>query len=95
MIMARYLIESPHTEAECLDALDQILAQGDASLAKWDWGCMVDDHRGWAIVEADSEAAARKTLPNILRKKARIVEVDKFTRKDLEGIHKRMAAGKK
>lgn len=93
--MARYLIESPHTEAECLDALDQILAQGDASLAKWDWGCMVDDHRGWAIVEADSEATARKTLPNILRKKARIVEVDKFTRKDLEGIHKRMAAAKK
>jgi hypothetical protein len=56
---------------------------------------MVDDHRGWTIVKADSEATARKTLPNILRKKARIVEVDKFTRKDLEGIHKRMAAAKK
>ena len=93
--MARYLIESPHTMSECLKALDETLAMGDAKLAQWDWGCMSGDHRGWVVVEAENEATARNMVPSIVRKKAKIVKVDKFTRGDIEGIHIKMAAGKK
>ena len=34
--MAKYLIESLHTEEECLKALDETLAKGTDLLAKFD-----------------------------------------------------------
>jgi len=52
-IMAKYLIESPHTEEECLQALDETLEKGTDLLAKFDWGCMSGEHTGWAVVDAE------------------------------------------
>ena len=37
--MAQFSIESVHTPAECLQALDDILAQGKDMLNKYNWGC--------------------------------------------------------
>ena len=87
--MARYLIESPHTPAECLKALDAMLEKGAATLAKYDWGCMEGVHTGWTTVEAANESAARDTLPSSLRSKARIVKLNKFTPKEIESFHKK------
>jgi hypothetical protein len=50
--MERFLIETPHTDEECLSLLDQILAMG--YLHNFDWGCEDGDHTGWAIIEADN-----------------------------------------
>ena len=41
-----YLIESPHTKEECLQALDDVLARGPEFLARFEWGCMSGDHTG-------------------------------------------------
>jgi len=87
--MAQYLIESAHTPAECLQALDDVSAQGEDMLAKYNWGCMAGDHRGWVLVEADSESAARSMVPSNVRSKARITKVNKFTRKEIESFHKK------
>jgi hypothetical protein len=82
-----YLIESPHSKEECLQALDDVLARGPEFLAKFDWGCMSGDHTGWAIVEAGSEAAARSTVPVLVRGKARVIEVSKFTPEQIRSFH--------
>ena len=87
--MAQYLIESPHTKEECLQALDEVLAQGPELLAKFDWGCGADEHTGWATVEAASESAARNLVPSFLRSKARIVPVNKFTPEQIRSYHKK------
>jgi len=87
--MAKYLIESPHTEEECLQALDETLAKGTDLLAKFDWGCTSGEHTGWAILDAGSEAAARNMVPSFLRSKARIVKVDKFTAQQIKSFHQK------
>ena len=87
-IMAKYLIESPHTSEECLRSLDEVLAQGPGQLARYDWGCAAGDHTGWVTVEADTESAARSTVPGFLRGKARIVGLNKFTSEQIGSFHK-------
>jgi hypothetical protein len=87
--MAKYMIESPHTEEECTRALDETLAKGSDILAKFDWGCMSGEHTGWAIVDAESESAARNMVPSFVRNKARVVKVDKFTPQQLKSSHQK------
>ena len=89
--MERYLIQSPHTPPECLRALDEILAKGPGSLARYEWGCMAGDHTGYAIVEARSETEARESVPEFLRGKARLVKLNKFTPEQIREFHKKSA----
>jgi hypothetical protein len=90
--MARYLIESPHTNEECLRALDEILLRGPGALAKYDFGCMSGDHTGYVIVESGSESEARENVPSFLRGKARIVKVDKITPEQIKSFHQMKAS---
>ena len=85
-----YLIESPHSKDECLQALDEVLARGPRFLAQFDWGCMAGQHIGWATVEADSESEARSMVPTVVRSKARIVPVSKFTPEQIKSFHQKM-----
>jgi hypothetical protein len=89
--MASYLLESPHTDAECLRALDEISAgtRGPELLKKMHFGCMAGVHTGWAVVEADSEVAARDLLPAFLRSRAKAVKVGLFTKEQIKGFHKK------
>ena len=83
-----YVIESPHTKEECLQALDEVSARGPRLLAQFDWGCMAGQHVGWATVEAGSESEARNMVAPIVRNKARITPVSKFTAAQIESFHK-------
>jgi hypothetical protein len=83
-----YHIESPHTKEECLQALDETLAGGPQLLVQYDWGCMAGEHVGWATVEADSEPEARNMVPALVRNKARITPVSKFTPAQIESFHR-------
>jgi hypothetical protein len=89
--MANYMIETPHEDAECLRALDEIAAgaRGPELLKKTQFGCMSGVHIGWAIVEADSETAALEWLPAFLRAKAKVVKVDQFTPEQIASFHKK------
>ena len=62
-----YLIEQEHTKEECLQALDDILAEGPDILARYDFGCMAGDHTGYATIDARSEDAARDSHPALPR----------------------------
>ena len=86
--MPEYLIESPHTKEDCLQALDE-LKDTDPRLLNETWfGCVGGDHTGYSTVAATSESEARSRLPGFLRSKARVVEVSKFTPQQIESFHK-------
>lgn len=85
--MARYLIESTHTPEECLRSLDEILAQGQQELARYDFGCMDNDHTCYAIMEGGSKSAVQERVPTFLRRKTRVVELSKFTPEQIKSFH--------
>ena len=74
--MDRYLIETPHTAQDCHMLIEQIYAMG--YLYHFDWGCQDGVHSGWAVIEAESEAQARLAVPPLVRKKARVIRLNKF-----------------
>ena len=83
-----FLVETPHTKEECLAVLDGQLALGPDVLKKTFYGCAKgDDHTGYAIVDVKDEAEARKIVPGILAKKARIIEVGQFTPEMIKKFH--------
>ena len=75
--MERYLIETPHEANDCSILISQITAMG--FLYHFDWGCPDGVHSGWAIIVAEDEAQARMIVPPVLRGKARVVKLTKFT----------------
>ncbi len=75
--MDRYLIETPHTAQDCKLLIDQVYAMG--YLYHFDWGCMDGVHSGWAIIEAENEAQARLAVPSIVRNKARVIKLNRYT----------------
>jgi hypothetical protein len=88
--MARYLVQSQHTPAECLNGLDQVLAQGEGTLATYDFACAVGDHSNhicYTSIEAGSADEARGKLPSGIRSQAMVTEVGKFTAAQIRSFH--------
>jgi hypothetical protein len=86
--MARFLIEVPH-EAEkvaCARAVRILLTTGSHFLTHADWGCRDGEHVGRIIVEVESKEEARAILPPVYRSQAKIVELNKFTLKEIDEI---------
>jgi hypothetical protein len=88
--MERYLIETPHTEQNCLALIDEIHAQG--YLSNFDWGCKAGVHTGWAVIEAESEAQARMAVPPLVRGQAQVIRLNKFDATELALLHEEEAA---
>ena len=85
--MHRYLVISPHTPEECAKALDEVSAEGAATLAKFDWGCKSGDHTGYAWVTAKDEQEALSIVPESLRGEAKAVKLNKFSMAEIKAIH--------
>ena len=83
--MSRYLVVTPHIDKECLKLVEWIQVQG--YLHQFDWGCSAGEHCGWAILEADNESKAKLVVPPILRKKARVIKLNKFKDEDVMAAH--------
>ena len=87
--MAKFMVEMPHTSAECLQALDEISEHSATLLPKANWGCMAGVHNGWAVVDANNEAEVRQLVASpLMQKNARITKLSSFTRQDIESFHK-------
>ncbi len=84
--MDRYLIETPHSDANCLALLEALNARG--YLNNFDWGCKAGVHSGWAIIEAENEAQASLSVPPLVRNLARIVRLNKFTSREVMALHR-------
>jgi len=86
--MPKFLIEVPHegTTQACVQAIDLFHRTGSHFLTHADWGCMDGDHKAWITVEVDSKDEARRILPVPYRASAKIVQLNAFTREDLDNL---------
>jgi hypothetical protein len=85
--MARYMVEAPHNDTECLKTLDALEARGPEYLAKFEVGCLHGVHKSWAEFEAATETAARNELPKELRPRAEITQVDRINSAQIRSFH--------
>ncbi len=88
MVKNWYLVTSPHTQEECMQALDKVASLGQQNASQWKWGCMSGDHTGYAFVHADSPEQALKMVPDIIREKAKVEKVNEFTVDQIRAMHK-------
>ena len=88
--MPRFLVEVPHegTYAACVRAVEVFLQTGSHALTHADWGCKDGDHRAWLVVEVDSRDEARNVIPPLFRPLAKVIQLNAFTLKDLEDMHR-------
>ena len=86
--MAQFLIELPHTNEECLQAKDEVLAKGSEVLGNVVWGCEAGTHTGWAWIEAaDADEARDMIAGDFLRPMARVTEVKTYTPEQIRMLH--------
>lgn len=76
--MPRYLVESEHAAEDCERLIREFFYHG--YLHHFDWGCKDHVHTGWAIIEADNKDHALMAVPTLLRPKARVVQLVKFSK---------------
>ncbi len=88
--MPRFLIEVPHegTTAACNRAIELFLRTGSHFLTHADWGCKDGEHKAWLTVELDSKDEARAIIPSEIRSNAKVVQLNEFTLKDIEGMRR-------
>ncbi len=82
-----FMITSPHTQDECLKAMDELSSMGKAKLSLFTWGCMSGDHTSYGVVKAKSEADAKAMIPASVRGKAHVVKVVKLTQEQIKAFH--------
>jgi len=87
--MNRYLIETPHTNDNCLALVDELNAQG--YLNNFEWGCKAGSHTGWAIIEAEDETQARLCVPPLVRSQAHVTRLNKFSAQEIADLHDEQA----
>ena len=83
--MGKYLIVTPHTHGECVKLIKELHATG--YLHHFEWGCTSGEHCGWAFIEAEDERQAVLVVPPLLRKKARVIKLNKFEDEDVKTLH--------
>ena len=83
--MPSFLIESPHTEEECLKTLDHVVAMG--YVTHFQWACPSGQHTGYLILEASNKAEALMSVPPLVRNKARVTELVQFTSEQVKAMH--------
>jgi hypothetical protein len=82
----KFLIEVPH-EAEataCARAVKILLESGSHFMTHAEFGCRDGDHRAWMIMEFESKDEAMSALPPVLRPKAHIVALNRFSIQELD-----------
>jgi hypothetical protein len=87
--MPRYIIEDTHSVEDCLKVLDAFMHAGAHYLTNAEWGCEAGDHTAWIVIEAGSDEEARHLIPPIIRNRARLVRLNRFTPEQIRGFHER------
>jgi len=83
--MNRYLVETPHDREHCLHILDQFVAHGH--ITHFEWGCEFGNCTGYAMLEAENEEQALYAVPAILRGRARVIKLSRFTPEKIQEFH--------
>jgi len=84
-----YYVETSHTAAQCMAAMDELKNSKANLLSKMYMGCHHGNHTCYGFLSGGSEASVRGMLPESTKKSAKIVPVDKFTAAEIEAGHKK------
>lgn len=86
--MAKFLIEIPHESEKlaCLRSVSILLSTGSHFLTNADWGCYDGVHKAWFFMEAGSKEEALMVVPPAFRRETNIVQLNKFTLKDVNEL---------
>jgi len=90
--MARYIIQDSHEVEDCLKILDAFMRAGAHYLTNAEWGCEDGEHTAWIVVEAASEDEARHMMPPVIRNRARLVRLNRFTPDQIRAFHEQAEA---
>ena len=92
--MAKFLIEVPHEEATvaCARVVDVFLKTGSHYLSTADWGCKDGVHKSWMLVEVDGKEDALRIVPPAFRAHAKVIQLNTFSMKEIDGILKKHEA---
>ncbi len=92
--MPRFLIEIRHSDEYegCVKALDAIVNYGSHLVTNAEFGCEDGEHAGWLIVDLDTRGEALQMVPPQMRAGARIVQLRKWTRDEIEAMMKELEA---
>ena len=74
-----YMIETPHEKGECLKTLDAQMNTGPRIGNKFYYGCKDGDHTGYALVDLKDKKEGISQIPDFLRARTKIVEVEALT----------------
>jgi len=90
--MPRYLIELKHDDEyeNCVKALHAIESYGSHFFTNADWGCGDGVHRCWVIAELENRDEAMLMIHPEFRHDARIVQLNKFSREQIEKMIARL-----
>ena len=92
--MPRFLIEIKHRDdyEGCVKALDAIVKFGSHLVTNAEFGCEDGEHCGWLIVEMETRAQALQMVPPQLRDDARIFQLKKWSREEIEEMVQQLEA---
>ncbi len=87
--MPKFQIIIPHDPAQCMEALEEVLAHDPDFHSQVLYGCRVGHCTGYALVEASSEEEARSKIPRTLHKRAKVAEVKYVDPEEIRSARKR------
>lgn len=87
--MAKFLVETPHPEAECSQAGEEFSKHPRAReiLDNTFWRCNYGEHVPYTVGDFDSEAEARSPVPEPLKSKLVVKPVDVCTYDQMMKAH--------
>ena len=77
--MPHFMIETTHSQSQDKQIIGEILQENPKLLKNLWLGCQTGDHTGFAEVDAKNQSEALDMLTPTLRKKAHVVQVEKFS----------------
>ncbi len=86
--MPKYMIQDSHEVTECLKTLDAFVRAGAHYLTNAEWGCEDGVHTAWIVIEAPSDSEARLMVPPVIRNRAQLVRLTRFTPEEIREFHR-------
>lgn len=86
--MEKFLIEVKHggDKSSCLLAIQSFLSSRSHYVSSVEWGCIEGEQKAWLILKTENKETAMKILPAAYRQNAKVTEIHKFTRKEIDQV---------
>lgn len=86
--MGKFLIEVKHggDKSSCLLSIQSFLSSRSHYVSSVEWGCVEGEQKAWLILKTENKETAMNILPAAYRPNAKIIELHKFTIKEIDQV---------